>query len=459
MSNGGQVALIEGPEVHVAQKNGATTLNWQTSPIRRTVTLSSGLVVYILGKLSSIASQRRDTDSLQDRNSAYNYWVLKAPNKDGLFAPSIGAATVVLQAGYLMRNVTVSAGPTLNLVGDFNATTKIEVIGGAPRNLATLNINGKSTQFTQDQHGVVDATIEFNPPAINVQSLSSLDWKYIDSLPEIQPGYDDSLWPSADLKSTFNDKEPLRTPVSLFGSDYGFNTGVLLFRGHFTANGKESSLFLETQGGSAFGTSVWVNGSFAGSFDGYDAARSGNMTYAIPQLQSGKSYVITVVVDQMGMSENYVVGQNAMKSPRGILRYMLVGHAATDISWKLTGNLGGENYFDKVRGPLNEGGLWAERQGYHLPGAPIESWASSSGPTEGTLSAGVAFYGAQLDLDLPRGWDVPLSFTFTNGSDPNAPGNSAPAYRVQLYVNGYQFGKYVHNIGPQTSFPVPEGIW
>lgn len=25
-------------------------------------------------------------------------------------------------------------------------------------------------------------------------------------------------------------------------------------------------------------------------------------------------------------------------------------------------------------------------------------------------------------------------------------------------MNGYQFGKYVNHIGPQTSFPVPEGI-
>lgn len=27
-----------------------------------------------------------------------------------------------------------------------------------------------------------------------------------------------------------------------------------------------------------------------------------------------------------------------------------------------------------------------------------------------------------------------------------------------LYVNGWQFGKYISNLGPQTSFPVPEGI-
>lgn len=30
--------------------------------------------------------------------------------------------------------------------------------------------------------------------------------------------------------------------------------------------------------------------------------------------------------------------------------------------------------------------------------------------------------------------------------------------RVLLYVNGWQFGKYVSNLGPQTSFPVPEGV-
>lgn len=26
-------------------------------------------------------------------------------------------------------------------------------------------------------------------------------------------------------------------------------------------------------------------------------------------------------------------------------------------------------------------------------------------------------------------------------------------YRAQLWVNGYQFGKYINNIGPQFSFP------
>lgn len=80
-----------------------------------------------------------------------------------------------------------------------------------------------------------------------------------------------------------------------------------------------------------------------------------------------------------------------MKTPRGILGYNLTGHAASDITWKLTGNLGGEDYRDRTRGPLNEGSLYAERQGYHLPNPPSQNWRSAA-PTEGIAQAGIGFY-------------------------------------------------------------------
>lgn len=42
----------------------------------------------------------------------------------------------------------------------------------------------------------------------------------------------------------------------------------------------------------------------------------------------------------------------------------------------------------------------------------------------------------EFDLDLPSGYDIPLAFTFTNST-------TVPEhYRAQLYVNGYQFGRY-----------------
>lgn len=141
-----------------------------------------------------------------------------------------------------------------------------------------------------------------------------------------------------------------------------------------------------------------------------------------------------------------------MKDPRGILNYSLDGHVQSDVSWKVTGNLGGEAYVDKVRGPLNEGGLYAERQGWTQPFPPNHDWASGS-PETGISTAGVAFYQADFMLDLPNNYDIPLTFNFGNTTI-----NGATAdYRAQLWVNGYQFGKYANNIGPQSSFPVPQG--
>jgi len=105
-----------------------------------------------------------------------------------------------------------------------------------------------------------------------------------------------------------------------------------------------------------------------------------------------------------------------------------------------------------VRGPLNEGGLYAERMGWHLPEPPSQGWSERSPIDDGLEEAGVGFFTTTMNLDLPMGYDVPLSFVFTNNTE------RVENYRAQLYVNGYQFGKYVNNIGPQTSFPVPEGV-
>lgn len=147
-----------------------------------------------------------------------------------------------------------------------------------------------------------------------------------------------------------------------------------------------------------------------------------------------------------------------MKNPRGILDYTLSGRNQSSISWKLTGNLGGEDYRDKTRGPLNEGGLYAERQGYHLPGAPIQDWKDSAlGPLAGVSAPGVSFYATNFDLDIPAGYDIPISISIANSTATS--NGTAAAFRAQIYVNGYQFGKYVHNVGPQDVFPVPQGIW
>lgn len=42
------------------------------------------------------------------------------------------------------------------------------------------------------------------------------------------------------------------------------------------------------------------------------------------------------------------------------------------------GNLGGEQYQDLARGPLNEGGMYAEREGYYYPSPPGSKWDLSN---------------------------------------------------------------------------------
>lgn len=344
-------------------------------------------------------------------------------------------------------------GTTLQIDGDLNSTVPFKVIG-APANTKSVEFSGVKLDYSVDPvTGDLSSTLKYTAPKLNLPDLSKLDWKYLDNLPEIQPSYDDSPWPNADHKNTTNPTTPLLTPTSLYSSDYGFHPGVTLYRAHFTANGKESSLYLSTQGGSAYGSSVWLGSTYVGSFLGFAAALTHNDTYTLPNLTAGKKYILTILVENNGYEENWAPGMDQMKWPRGILDCALSGHEKTDLSWKITGNLGGEKYVDKVRGPLNEGGLYAERNGFVLPNPPDSKWASGS-PLKGISNAGIALYTAELDLALPEGYDIPLAFNFGNTTINGAVAN----YRATLYVNGYQFGKYTNNIGPQTAFPVPQGM-
>ncbi|KAK5132421.1 hypothetical protein LTR08_009104 [Meristemomyces frigidus] len=446
ISGGGGAQTTEGSGVQTAQKNGATVINYKVSSQRRVVTLNCGLTVYLL-----------------DRNSAYNYWVIDLPS-DSVTGnhtnPKLFTSVPIVKAGYLLRTVEISDS-CIHLTGDLNSTTSLEIIGGAPAHTSELTFNGKSLPFKQSpQSGVVTATATYHNATFTLPDLSTIGWKVLDTLPEIKNSYDDSLWTQASLTYSNNTARNLTTPTSLYASDYGYNTGSLLYRGHFTATGSEKTLYLATQGGSAFGHSVWVNSTYLGSFAGADVYSQYNSTYTLPSnlCLQGESYVITVLIDHMGLDENGEAGSSEMKNPRGILDFTLSGREKSAISWKLSGNLHGEDFVDKTRGPLNEGGLYAERQGYHLPGAPTATWPTSAlGPMEGLSSAGVNFYSTSFELDMPEGYDIPISFSLSNTTA--AADGSALAFRCQIYVNGYQFGKYVHNVGPQDVFPVPEGIF
>ena len=414
-----ELTQVSGGSLTNGTRGNATVVNWQTSPTPYVVQFGGkDLTVYLV-----------------DRNTAYNHWVFN---------------DIIIQAGYLIRNATFSAAGTLDLVGDLNASVPVSILAPTDKAITSLNFNGEPIPTTTDPAtGAVSGQITYTKPDISLPDFSTADWKYLDSLPEIQPTYDDSAWVTANLTASPNTQfNNLTTPVSLYGGDYGFSYGSLLFRGHFTSTSTETSFTVNAQGGIASAYAVFLNDTFLGSWAGSNTNANYTSTFPLSNLTPSTAYVLTIILDLTGLDENYNAGDSGLKNPRGILSYDLTGGSNDAVTWKLTGNLGGENYADLTRGPLNEDGYYAIRQGFHLPDAPTSTFTSSN-PSTGIDGAGVAFYSTTFDLDVPRGYDTPLSFTFANNTTP---------YRANLYVNGYQFGKYVNNIGPQAVFPVPEGV-
>ena len=284
VSNG---QVIEGNGVTTKATNGSLILNWQVTPNRKVVQLANDLLVYLLW-----------------RNEAYNLWTPLLPNAspvDNYTSPS--ATEVIVKAGYLIRSAAVS-GNTLALTGDLNATVPIEVIG-APQAVSQVTFNGEPVAVSNTAiTGTLTGTLTFRAPDLSIPDLATLDWKYLDSLPEIQSGYDDSTWTNANLTTTPNSLRNLTTPTSLYVADYGFGPGTTLFKGHFTASGSETQLTLQTQGGSAFASSVFLDSTFIGSWDGNASYTNYNSTFILPTLAAGTDHVFTILNDNQGLEED-----------------------------------------------------------------------------------------------------------------------------------------------------------
>jgi hypothetical protein len=157
--------------------------------------------------------------------------------------------------------------------------------------------------------------------------------------------YDDSKWTVADHTTTESIYQPVNTSVVLYASDYGYHVGNLLWRAHFTATGSETGFWAHAVGGSAFGFSIWLDDAFVGSWEGDALTSEYNATYQFPKtLKKGEKHVITILQDHMGLETDWWAAQDWFKTPRGIVNYTFVGSPDTVVdTWKLTGNLGGED--------------------------------------------------------------------------------------------------------------------
>jgi beta-galactosidase len=265
------------------------------------------------------------------------------------------------------------------------------------------------------------------------------------------------------------------TKPYLFADQYGFHTGTRLWRGVFfsspasttTKNGSTAAptptgVFLNVQGGTAHAWSAYLNGHFLGSWLGRSDAAAGNMTLLFKEGMvntHGKESenVLLVVHDDTGHDQ-----LAAAVNPRGILNATLLGAGVIGTGfaeWRVAGTAGvdkPEGSLDPLRTRYNEGGLAAERLGWHLPGFDDSdsAWEKGEGPREGFTGAGVRFYRGRLPLDVPEGMDVSLAFRFK----PVDVEKEMLGYRVLLFVNGWQYGRYYPSIASEDTFPVPAGV-
>lgn len=347
---------------------------------------------------------------------------------------------MLVQGPYLVRSARAE-GATLHLKGDIGNATTIEIF--ADKSTTSVTWNEKKLNAISTNYGTIIARHEGVEQNIRLPTLDI--WKVRDALPERLPDYNDSslAWVTADHIATPNPTKPGTLPV-LYVDDYGVHNSFHLFRGYF--NGPATAVKLAVQGGMAFGWSAWLNGQFLGSHLGNSTQGWGNLTLSFPQgsVRTNGSNVILVAQDNTGHDLRAAAVQ-----PRGILDASLV-EGGNFTKWKIAGPAGRDGVqLDPVRGPLNEGSLTAERLGWHLPGFNDASWSSGS-PSAGFTGAGIQFYRTIVPLDIPEGLDASFAFVF------NASGSRK--IRVQLFVNGYQYGRFHPFVGNERTYPVPPGI-
>jgi beta-galactosidase GanA len=355
---------------------------------------------------------------LADKPTAETFWRQDTAN-----------GPVLVRGTHLLRTATSAAGGrVLELTGDNATDPDIEVFSTAK----VVLWNGSLVT-----RGTIPTAAPISLPALT-------GWKHQAESPEAQPGFDDSTWPVADKTTTFSVTGPGSLPV-LYADDYGFHTGSTWYRGRFPTSAGVTGVHLSSDsGGGAQAFEAWLNGVFLGS----STNGSGNFTFPAGALRTSGDNVVSVLTVNMGHEEDYN-SSNGDKAARGLTGASLIGAPTAPITWRLQGVRGGENLIDPVRGPLATGGLFGERAGWQLPGFDDRRWNAVSLPNRDT-TPGVSWYRTSADLRLPKGQDTSLGLTVAD--DPSH------RYRAELYVNGWLIGNYVNYLGPQHSFPIPNGI-
>lgn len=365
---------------------------------------------------------------ITDRDGVANTWQLDAGGSD------------VLVVGPELARTARATGSTLHLTGDTRRAGPLRVF--PPHGVDTVTWNSRRLDVKRDAAGALVADL----PGPQKPKLPALDkWRGADSDPEHTADFDDSRWTKADRTHADNPKHGpgAASGVVLDTDEYGFHEGDTWYRGHYTPTAAGSTVKITAKTGTAGHALVWLNGRYLGAQD------DGTATHAVPEglVEPGEPAALAVLVRNMGQYEDWS-SDGRSKTGRGLADVDIAGSGK--IKWRIQGARGGAKPADKARGLYNNGGLYGERQGWHLPGAPDSQWAAADSLK--STRPGVRWYRTTAGLDLAKGADTPLALRINDDA------GKGDRYRVQIFVNGWNTGQYVHNIGPQKEFVIPSGF-
>ena len=373
--------------------------------------------------------------------------------------PSIAVGAVLVRSPALVRRAE-SRGNALALSGDTAQPSELEVWSASNLASVTWNTERVATSVTTSGSRLASRPLS-GPTRYALPDLSAASWRYHAESPEADPRFDDSAWAAADRRRTSGPSKPPPGQPVLSMDDYGFHHGDVWYRGHYSADESSDTLILHFGGGGAGLLQVWIDGRFVGQDEHATGLprppTTGVATFSVPsELRADGEHVISVMV--RNNSHNWDLdADDAHKEARGLISASLGPQTgkrfAVPIRWKIQGNPGGEDIADPTRGVANNGGLFGERSGWHLPGFVDRDWETRRVPDR-RAAAGTVWYRTQFDLAVPAGHDASLGLSI---GDPTKL-RSVGRYRVLLFVNGWNMGQFIAHIGPQRTFVIPSGI-
>jgi beta-galactosidase GanA len=377
---------------------------------------------------------------------------------DTMWRQDTPAGPVLERGPALVRTAAIS-GSTLALTGDTAAATTLEV--WAPPGVTSVTWNGAAVATRITSVGSLATTTQLaGPAAVTLPNLATATWRYAVESPEKAPGFDDSSWATASKTTTNSTTKPPAGQPVLTADDYGFHHGDVWYRGRFSG-AAPATVSLNYGGGGAGLVQAWLDGTYLGqnvlATNLAAPPTTGTATFTVPAAaRTTGSHVLSVMVRDDSHNEDGGVN-DAQKEGRGLISASYADASGTAITpavtWKIQGNLGGENITDTARGVMNNGGLYGERNGWYLPGFPDSSWVTHPVP-DTTAAAGTQWYRTSFTLAVPAADDASIGLTIGNPATLRSGGN----YRVLIFVNGWNMGQYIGNVGPQHTFVLPNGI-